>query len=84
MGVLRLKVLILSNHTVKWHMLTQSQSTFSSQLSIFDQVRPAVSNIEVVLPNKPTTTKNIDEGLKGPQRKFWKEALLIQYEKKKC
>ena len=36
--------------------------------SRFDQVRPLVSHIEFRIPNKPTTQKNIGEGLKGPQR----------------
>ena len=40
--------------------------------SIFDQVRHAVSHLEVSLPNKYPTPKNIGEGLKGPQRQFWK------------
>ena len=40
--------------------------------SIFDQVRPVVSHLEVCLPKKPPTQKNIGEALGGPQRKFWK------------
>ena len=36
--------------------------------SIFDQVRPVVLHLEVFLPKKITTPKNIGEGLKGPQR----------------
>ena len=36
--------------------------------SRFDQVRPVVSYIEVRLPKKPPTPKNIDEGLSGIQR----------------
>ena len=35
MGVLRLKVLILINHTVKWHMLTHSELTFLLHLCIY-------------------------------------------------
>ena len=38
--------------------------------SIFDQVRPVVSNLEVNLPKKHLTPKNIAGGLKGPQRQF--------------
>ena len=49
----------------------------------FDQVRPVVSNLEVRLPKKPPTPKNIDDALGGPQRQFWKEALFVQYEKNK-
>ena len=49
----------------------------------FDQVRPVVSHHEVCLLNKPPTQNNIDEGLNGLQRKFWKEALFVQYDKKK-
>ena len=46
---------------------------------IFDQVIPVVSRIEFHLPDNPNTPKNIGEALKGPQRKFWKEALSFQY-----
>ena len=42
-----------------------------------------VSHIEFCLPKKPPTPKNIGEGLKGSQRKLWKEALLVQYDKNK-
>ena len=42
-----------------------------------------VSHIEVRLPNKPPTPKNIGEALGGPQRQFWKEALFVQYDKNK-
>ena len=34
------------------------------------------------MPEKPSTPKNIGEGLKGPQRQFWKEYLFVQYDKK--
>ena len=51
--------------------------------SRFDQVRPVVSHLEVRLPKKPPTPKNIGDALGGPQRKFWKEALFVQYEKNK-
>ena len=49
--------------------------------SIFDQVRPVVSYLEVSLPKKPSTPKSIDEGLKGPQRRLWKEYLFVKYDK---
>ena len=42
-----------------------------------------VSHIEVHLPKKPPIPKNIGEGLSGPQRKFCKEALFVQYYKNK-
>ena len=42
-----------------------------------------VSHLEVNIPNKPPTPKNIGEGLKGPQRKFYKEALFVKYDKNK-
>ena len=42
-----------------------------------------VSHLEVFLPEKPPTPRKIGEGLKGPQRKLWKEPLFVQYEKKK-
>ena len=51
--------------------------------SRFDQVRPVVSHLEVRLPKKPPTPKNIGDALGGPQRQFWKESLFIQYDKKK-
>ena len=67
--------------------LCRSKSHHRSNLediwSIFDKVRPVVSHIEVHLPEKPPIPKNIGEALKGPQRKFWKEALFVQYNKKK-
>ena len=50
---------------------------------IFDQFRPVVSHLEVSLSEKPLTPKYIGEDLKGPQRKFWKEDLFLQYEKSK-
>ena len=52
-------------------------------LSKFDQVRPVVSHIEVCLPKKPPTPKNIGEYFGGTQKQLWKEALFVQYEKNK-
>ena len=40
--------------------------------SIFDQVRPVTSHLEVSLPKTPPTPNNIGEGLKVSQRQFWK------------
>ena len=40
--------------------------------SRFDQVRPVVSLLEVSLPKKPPTPKNIGEALGGPQRQLYK------------
>ena len=51
--------------------------------SIFDQVRPVVSHLEFRLPKKPPTPKNIVGDLGGPQRRFWKEALFVQYDQNK-
>ena len=51
--------------------------------SRFDQVRPVVSHLEVRLPNKPPTPKNIGDSLGGHQRQLWKEALFVQYDKNK-
>ena len=48
--------------------------------SRFDQVRPLVSHLDVLLPKKPTTPKNIGDALGGPHKKFWKEALFVQYD----
>ena len=42
-----------------------------------------VSHIEVCLPDKHPTPKNIGECLKGPQRQLCKEALFMQYGKNK-
>ena len=42
-----------------------------------------VSNLEVFLPNKLITTKNIDEALKSPHRKFCKEYLSVEYDMNK-
>ena len=42
-----------------------------------------VSHLEVCLPNKPPKPKNIGEDSKVPQRKLWKEALFMKYEKNK-
>ena len=45
--------------------------------SRFDQVRPVVSHLEVRLPKKPPTPKNIGDALGGPQRQLCKEALFF-------
>ena len=42
-----------------------------------------VSHLEVLLPNKPPTPKNIGDALGGPQRQFWKESLFVQYDENK-
>ena len=42
-----------------------------------------VSYLEVSLPKKPFTPKNIGEALGGTKRQLWKEYLLVQYEKYK-
>ena len=52
-------------------------------LSRFDQVRPVVSHLEVRLPKKPPTPKNIGDVLGGPQRQFWNEAYFVQYDTNK-
>ena len=53
------------------------QRTYLEEIrSRFDQVRPVVSHLEVCLPNKPPTPKNIGEGLKVPKRQFWKKPYL--------
>ena len=38
--------------------------------SRFDQVRPVVSHLEVIIPNKPLDPNGIGESLKGPQRQL--------------
>ena len=42
-----------------------------------------VSHLEVRLPKKPPTPNNIGDALGGSKRKFWKEALFVQYDKNK-
>ena len=60
------------------------QRTYIEEIcSRFDQVRPVASHLEVRLPKKPPTPKNIGYALGGPQRKFRKEALFVQYDKNK-
>ena len=51
--------------------------------SIFDQVRPVFSHLEVSLPGKTIAAKNIDKDLKGPQIQFCKETLFLKCEKNK-
>ena len=51
--------------------------------SRFDQVRPVVSHIELRLPKKTSTPKNIGEGLKGSLKKLRKEALFVKHDKNK-
>ena len=49
------------------------QRTYIEEIrSIFYQVWPVVSHIEICLPENFKTPKNIGEALKGPKRKFWK------------
>ena len=52
-------------------------------LSIFDQVRPVDSHIEVCLPSKPTTPNNIGEGLSVPQMQLWKDPFLFNTKREK-
>ena len=42
-----------------------------------------VSHLEVRLPKKPPTPKNIGDALGGPQRQFWKEGIFVKYDKNK-
>ena len=42
-----------------------------------------VSHLDVRLPQKLPTPKNIGGALGGPQRQLWKEALFVQYNKNK-
>ena len=42
-----------------------------------------ISHLEVSLPKKPPIPRNIGDALDGPQRKFCKEALFVQYDKNK-
>ena len=58
-----------------------SEKNIEDIRSRFDQVISVVSHIEVHILKKTLTQKNISEGLKVPQRKLWKEALFVQYDK---
>ena len=42
-----------------------------------------VSHLEVCLPKKPPTPKNVGDALGGHQIQLWKESLFVQYEKNK-
>ena len=42
-----------------------------------------ISHLEVRLPDKSLTPKNIGETLKDPQRQFCEEYLYVQYDKNK-
>ena len=42
-----------------------------------------VLHLEVLLPKKHPTQKNISEDFGGPQRQLWKEALFVQYDNNK-
>ena len=42
-----------------------------------------ISHLEVRLPKKPPTPKNIGDALGGPHRQLQKESLLVQYDKNK-
>ena len=42
-----------------------------------------VSYLEGLLQKKHPTQKNTSEDLGGPQRQFWKEDLLVQYDNNK-
>ena len=55
------------------------QRTYLEEIcSRFDQVRPVVSHLQVLLPKKPLTPNNLGDALGGPQRQFWKESLFVQ------
>ena len=60
---------------------SEGRDTKEKILKKFAQVRPVVSHLEVRLPKKPPTPKNIGEFSSGTQRQFWKEALFVQYDK---
>ena len=57
------------------------RTDIEDNISIFDQVRPIFSNLEVIPQKRPPTTNNIGGGLKGLQRKLWKEYLFVKYDK---
>ena len=45
--------------------------------SMFDQVIPVVSHIEVNLPEKHIAPNNIGEAIKVTRKQIWKEALFV-------
>ena len=51
--------------------------------SRFDQIIPVVSHLDFFPRKKRPTPHHIIRGFKGPQRKFWKEFLFVQYDKHK-
>ena len=60
------------------------QRTYIEEIrSIFDQVRLVISHLELCLPEKPTTPKDIGGDLKGPHIHFCKEGLFVQNDKNK-
>ena len=72
----------ISKIKISLYIRNSYQRTYIEDInSIFYQVRPIVSNIEVRFPNKPPTPNNIGEGLNGPQRQLWKEAIFVQYDR---
>ena len=75
-GKSKIKIIICRSHIYQIIDLEEIRSRFY-------QFIPVVSNLEVRIPKKPLTPKNIGEGLNGPQTKFWKEALFVQYDRNK-
>ena len=83
----------LNRHQTPWGKSKINISLYSRKIcqrtdledirSIFGQVILVVSHLEVLLPKKPPTPKNIGEGLSSPQKKFWKEAMFVQYDNNK-
>ena len=67
-----------------WSSKSYQRTDLEYISSKFDQVRPVVSHLEVRLPNKPPTPKNIGEDLGVPQRQFLKEDFFSIQQEQKC
>ena len=64
-----------------WLLLVHGKQEYLGVGPVCDMGLPRFQ--QVCLPEKPATPNNIGEGLKGTQRQFRKEALFVQYDKKK-
>ena len=67
-----------------WRRKSHQRKYLEWIISRFDQVRPMVSHLEVRLPKKPPTPKNIGDALGGPQRQFYKEVPFSIWQEQKC
>ena len=91
-----LKVHLMNSIAIKLHVenpksiLVYAEGRFIRE-QILKVFSPDLINSELwfhilkfISPKLPPKPKNIGESLKVTHRKFWKEALFTQYDKKKC